>query len=156
MHTRHVICSFLPFAALFGSAYSQISGPITCSQGAKNNIVTADIANLAAAFQAGNVGSLSDPIDMLALSKGGGAQVQASLGSVQVLLDNNFIFESTHVSFATVAQALLDLKGQCCGDFDTCIPGSGVVKGDTGLQVDFSIAPFPFSAVRKRYERASA
>jgi hypothetical protein len=119
----------------------QASGGISCNQGSPNTIQVTDIQGLITNLNNNNIAGLSegsfDLRSLLTLGKSNSNTVTE--GSIKIEVTNNQPFESTHVAFTTVAQALQQYQDVCCGSFPSCIGGKTAVAGDTGLVVDLKI-----------------
>ena len=133
-------------ALVFTSAHvlpRQASGSISCDQGGANTIQVSDIRGLISNLNNNNIAGLGTGSFDLAslLTLGQPSSGQGTQGSITVVLSNHQPFESTHVAFTTVAQALQQYQDVCCGSFSSCIGGDTTVTGNTGLNVDMKISP---------------
>ncbi|KAE9975464.1 hypothetical protein BLS_002589 [Venturia inaequalis] len=142
MFSASLALSMLSALALATSlAPRQAVGSITCDNGGAANILTSDITTIIASLNANGVVSGLNSGDPIFLGDGfeGFTTETGTQGTFQFTLDNQDLFDATHVSFSTVAQALASYQGQCCGTFAMCIGGSTQVQGDTGLKVDLKM-----------------
>jgi hypothetical protein len=120
----------------------QASSSITCNQGSPNTIQASDIQGLISHLNNNNIAGASGSFDLASLATLDQPSSQTiTEGSISVALKNSQPFESTHVAFTTVAQALQQYQDVCCGSFPSCIGGSSTVTGDTGLNVSIDISP---------------
>jgi hypothetical protein len=120
----------------------QASSSITCNQGSPNTIQASDIQGLIGNLNNNNIGGASISFDLASGATLDQPSSQTIVsGSISVKLDNGQPFQSTHVAFTTVAQALQQYQDVCCGSFLSCIGGSTQVTGDTGLNVSMDVSP---------------
>lgn len=97
----------------------------------------ADGQALLSDFQTGNINGFSDDFPLNALSF-----ETETTGSAKVTIENDFLFENTHVFFSSVASAVQQILDQCCegSTQDPCFGGKVTIQGDSGLDVDVTLS----------------
>jgi len=118
---------------------AQAQGGITCASGTANNILASDWDTAISNLQNNNVPGLDNPFELFATIDDKVSSTNIFFESFSSTISNGFLFESTHIGFSNLAQALQSMKDQCCGSFSTCIGGSTNVLGDTGLPVSVNV-----------------
>jgi hypothetical protein len=131
---------FAATALLPSYASAQAFGDIKCKSGSPNDIQAVDWQNEISNLLNGDGGGLSDPFLLRETIDLNASAETIHTGSFSVLVSNGFVFESTHVSFSSLAQALQTMKDQCCGSFLSCIGGTTQVLGDSGLPIDVIVS----------------
>lgn len=123
----------LGMSALLGLASA--SGPV-CD--GSSSINTIDILNLAVSTNGNSFSpSESDPFSLEA-----NHHHSFSQGTAQICIEDDFLFENTHVALASAAQGALSIVQQCCGNnATTCAGGHTNVGGDDGLSTILTIIP---------------
>jgi hypothetical protein len=86
-----------------------------------------------------NIEGVTDPILLVDQLKSGSSHQSIIGGTLNVVLQNENIIKSTHVSFATLASALEEVSAVCCGSFPMCIKGTATVIGDDGAGVTLHV-----------------
>jgi hypothetical protein len=138
-YTSIFVAALAALSSLPTFAQAQTSGTITCNNGGPNNIQTSAIRDLISALDSNSIVGLSDPINLVDQFKAEAthlAHAEITIGSsLRVVLQNDNVFQSTHVTFATLANALEEVLEVCCGSFPMCISGVSRVTGDDGAGV---------------------
>jgi hypothetical protein len=98
-------------------------------------MITEDITTLANDISNHNLasGSITDPAELKASHS-----ISFEHGTVRFCIENDFLFENTHLAFGDIASAAQDVASQCCSG-EQCNGGKFTIKGDTGLSTIMTV-----------------
>ena len=109
----------------------------TCQS--NGNFQTVDATTLLGQIQGNTIPNVSIPssieVDATHSVKFGSDAANSGTGGPIVCINNDFLFDNTHVAISDIIAAVSETIQQCC-TADTCTGGVFQVKGDTGLATD--------------------